>query len=72
VRLARAKEQLEIGRRLQNGMKIALSLRSNKITELNGKIEQLREQNKRLDAEAERLADMVRFAPPADVAMTAK
>jgi hypothetical protein len=29
VALARAKEQLEIGRRLQTGMRIALSLRSN-------------------------------------------
>jgi predicted nuclease with TOPRIM domain len=35
--------------------------RTNRIDELNGKIEQLRDQNRRLDAESERLAEMVRL-----------
>ena len=37
--------------------------RPNRIDELNGQIEPLRDQNRRLDAEAERLAEMVRLPP---------
>jgi hypothetical protein len=37
--------------------------RSERIDELNGKIDQLRDQNRRLDAEAERLTDMIRIMP---------
>jgi hypothetical protein len=37
--------------------------RTHRIDELNGKIDQLREQNRRLDAEAERLVDMIRLSP---------
>ena len=40
--------------------------------ELNGRIEQLRAQNKRLDEENEHLAEMVRFAPQLDAAMSAQ
>jgi len=36
---------------------------------LRGTINQLREQNRRLDEEADRLAEMVRFAPQIDAAM---
>jgi hypothetical protein len=43
--------------------------RSERIADLNGKIEQLREQNKRLDQENEHLAEMIRFTPPLDAAM---
>ena len=39
--------------------------RSERIDELNGKIDQLREQNRRLDAENEHLVKMVRL-PPGD------
>jgi chromosome segregation ATPase len=46
--------------------------RIERIDELNGKIEQLRAQNKRLDAENEHLAEMVRFAPQLDAAMSAQ
>jgi hypothetical protein len=35
--------------------------RMNRTDELNGKLDQLRDQNRRLDAEAERLAEMVRL-----------
>ena len=45
------------------GLKLALHQRSNTIDELHGKTDRLREQNKRLDAEAERLAEMVRLSP---------
>ena len=44
---------------------ILLRERPQRIDELNGKIDQLRDQNKRLDTEAERLAEMVRLSPPA-------
>ena len=35
-----------------------------RIDELNGRIEQLRDQNRRLDEENEHLVEMVRLAPP--------
>jgi hypothetical protein len=38
--------------------------RSERISELTGKIEQLRAQNQRLDSECERLAEMVRLSAP--------
>ena len=65
------REQLEKKKRHVIGLEIALNVRGETITDLHGKIEQLREQNRRLDQEAERLADMVRFAPPADATMAA-
>jgi hypothetical protein len=45
---------------------MALSTRLERIDELTGTIDRLREQNKRLDRENEHLAEMIRFAPPAD------
>ena len=41
-------------------LKFLLSERLNKIDQLNATIDRLREQNKRLDAEAERYAEMVK------------
>ena len=35
-----------------------------RIDELNGKLEQLRDQNRRLDADNEHLVEMVRLPPP--------
>jgi hypothetical protein len=43
-------------------LQFLLSERLNKIDQLNATIDQLREQNKRLDAEAERYAEMVRLS----------
>jgi hypothetical protein len=40
-----------------------LHQRTEMIDALHGRIDQLREQNKRLDAEAERLVEMVRLPP---------
>jgi hypothetical protein len=42
-------------------LEVLLCERSNRIDELNAKIDQLREQNKRLDAENEHLVEMVRL-----------
>jgi hypothetical protein len=43
-------------------LKFLLSERLNKIDQLNATIDRLREQNRRLDAEAERYAEMVRLS----------
>ena len=48
-----------------------LRTRSEKIADLNGKVEQLRRLNTQLDAENERLVEMMRFTPQLDVAMLA-
>jgi chromosome segregation ATPase len=42
--------------------------RSQRIDELNGKLEQSREQIRRLDQECEHLVQVVRFTPPLDAA----
>ena len=43
-------------------LKFLLSERLNKIDQLNATIDRLREQNRRLDAEAERYAEMVKLS----------
>jgi len=40
-----------------------LRSRTERIDQLNGQLEQVRAQNRRLDEEAERLAEMVRLSP---------
>jgi hypothetical protein len=67
-RLLRVREQLESSERRRVGLEIVLNARLTRIGELSGKFERLREQNRRLDQEAERLAEMVRLAPPIDAA----
>ena len=52
-------------------LEILVAERNACIDALRGTINQLREQNRRLDEEADRLAEMVRFAPPVDAAMLA-
>lgn len=42
-------------------LEFLLSQRARRIDDLTGTIQQLRDQNKRLDSEAERLAEMVRL-----------
>ena len=51
-----ANKQGHVGR-----LEVLMRERSERIDELNGKIDQLREQNKRLDAENEHLLEMVRL-----------
>ena len=64
--LIRAREQLEIIKRQCRAMKIALTVRLNRITELNGKLELVRAQDRALDQECERLTAMIKFTPPAN------
>jgi uncharacterized coiled-coil protein SlyX len=72
ARLLRAKDELQAAERRRVGLEIALSVRGETIAELNGKLDRLRAQNRKLDLEAERLVDMIRFAPQLDAAMAAK
>ena len=66
--LARTQEQLKVSERLQTGMKIALSLRTKKVDDLTAQIDRLRQQNRKLDAEAEHLAQLFQqSAAPAAV-----
>ena len=44
-------------------LELVLHQRSNTIDKLHGKIDQLREQNRRLDQENEHLVEMVRLPP---------
>jgi septal ring factor EnvC (AmiA/AmiB activator) len=66
VALLRMREELQKSERYTDGLKIVLHERLERIDELNGKIDQLRAQNKRLDRENEHLAEMIRFAPQLD------
>ena len=43
-------------------LELVLRQRAETIDQLNARLEQVREQNRRLDAEAERLAEMVRLS----------
>jgi hypothetical protein len=52
-------------------LELVVRQRSRTIDTLRSKLEQVREQNRRLNAEADRLAEMVRFAPQLDAAMLA-
>ena len=44
-------------------LEMLLRSRTERIDQLNGQLEQVRAQNRRLDEEAERLAEMVRLSP---------
>jgi hypothetical protein len=52
-------------------LKVLCHERTTRIDDLRATIDQLRQQNRRLDAEADRLAEMVRLAPQLDAAMLA-
>jgi hypothetical protein len=52
-------------------LELVLHHRLARIDQLNATIDRLREQNRRLDEEADRLAEMIRFAPQLDAAMQA-
>jgi hypothetical protein len=66
IKLIRAREALEASERRRSTLEIVLHARLNRITELNGRIDALREQNRRLDKENDHLAGMIRLAPPCD------
>jgi hypothetical protein len=50
-KLLRAREALAISERRRETLEIVLTARLNRISELNGKIDSLRRQNQKLDAE---------------------
>jgi septal ring factor EnvC (AmiA/AmiB activator) len=70
-KLLRAKEALQTAERHRVGLEVMLDARLERIDKLTAQVDQLREQNRKLDQEAERLAEMIRFAPPVDAAMLA-
>ena len=61
--LLRVREQLRDKEYRCSGLEMILRERLKRIDELNGKIEQLRDQNRRLDAENEHLVEMVKLEP---------
>jgi hypothetical protein len=66
VRLLRVREALEISERRRTGLEIVLTARLNRISELNDRLERVRAQNRALDGECERLAEMIRLTPAAN------
>jgi septal ring factor EnvC (AmiA/AmiB activator) len=61
--LIKLRRSLTIKTNFANGLQLALAERHAKIDALTAKVDSLREQNRRLDAKAERLAEMVRLSP---------
>jgi hypothetical protein len=72
VKLVRLREALDTSERRRQTLEIVLTARLNRIGELNDRLERARAQNRQLDEENDRLAEMVRLAPPANAAMPAK
>jgi predicted nuclease with TOPRIM domain len=65
LQLVRLREQLRNKEHYASGLEVLLRERLARIDELHGKLEQLREHVKRLDAENDHLAAMMRqVAPP--------
>ena len=69
LKLLRANAALRLKTVYCERLEYLMRERSERIDELNAKLDQLREQNKRLDQENEHLADMVRLLPQLDPAM---
>jgi chromosome segregation ATPase len=62
LKLLKVNAELEHKTQCVSRLEILVAERHAKIDELNGKLDQLRAANQRLDAEAERLAEMVRLS----------
>ena len=71
LKLLKSNAELEHKTQCVSRLEILVAERNACIDALHGCIDRLREQNWRLDEEAERLAEMIRFAPPVDTAMLA-
>jgi hypothetical protein len=71
VQLARMREQLEIAQRHRTGLEALLDVRGEKIDKLNAQVDQLQAQNRRLDEEANHLAERIRLAPQLNAAAAA-
>jgi hypothetical protein len=67
--LIRAREDLQIAERHRVGLEVMLSVSEERIDALTTQVDRLRQQNKKLGAECEHLAEMIRSAPPVDAAM---
>src|SRR5262249_12527287 len=70
--LACARDEIRKKESHLTGLEVLLNLRLKRIDKLTVQIEQLRMQNQNLDAECERLVEMVRLAPAIDAAMAPK
>jgi hypothetical protein len=57
------RHELETRENAVRRLEILARARSTRIDNLTGTVDRLREQNRRLDAEADRLAEMVRLSP---------
>jgi chromosome segregation ATPase len=64
AQLRTLRRQLQTKQSQVGGLKLALQQRHQTIDALNGKLEQVRAQNRRLDAECEQLVELVRLSPP--------
>jgi hypothetical protein len=60
LRLLRVREELQTSERHRLGLEVLLDLREEKIDELSAQVDRLRQQNKKLDDEAEHLAQLFR------------
>ena len=61
--IIRLRHELETKQGAVGRLEVLVRQRSNRIDELNGKVEQLRHQNRQLDQENESLAELVRSSP---------
>jgi uncharacterized coiled-coil protein SlyX len=71
VALARAQERLQSKENRLAGLEILVQQRCKTIDNLNNKLAQIREQNRRLDRENSRLMLMIQFVPAVDAATPA-
>jgi hypothetical protein len=60
LRLLRVREELQTSERHRVGLEVLLDVRGERIDELIAQIDRLRQQNQKLDAEAEHLAQLFR------------
>jgi septal ring factor EnvC (AmiA/AmiB activator) len=58
--LLRLREQLQTSERYRTGMEVVMNARLERISKLTATVDLLRAQNKKLDAECEHLAEIVR------------
>jgi len=69
IKLLRANAELRMKTIYASRLEMLVAKRSEMIDQLHHRIDQLRDQNKKLEIEAEHYADMVRLLPQLDPAM---
>ena len=72
LKLLRTNAELRTKQIYCQRLEFLLHQRSERIDELNGKLEQSREQIRRLDQECEHLADMIRIMPQLEAMLSTK